>query len=278
MEDNVKRKFKQLNSREDVANILEIEDKSLRYFLYCVKPDNMYKNFEINKRNGGTRIISAPNKKLKNIQRKLLQILENVYYPIIKNHVIYYQLDQDHESLYRYSLDDQTNQKLNDETSYDITIDGKYIYYLAKNDEQYALKRMTITGENIETLYEKQCTFALDNKDLYLTDNSQIIKINKKTLKQETIKKVENRAIALVNNKIVYATGTQLKMMSLNGKDDQILFKNIVVSDLQVLGSDLFTKGYVQESGVKYIVFNIKGQYKALNENTAQEFENLQDA
>lgn len=55
-------------------------------------------------------------------------------------------------------------------------------------------------------------------------------------------------------------------MMSLNGKDDQILFKNIVVSDLQVLGSDLFTKGYVQESGVKYIVFNIKGQYKALNE------------
>ena len=47
---------------------------------------------------------------------------------------------------------------------------------------------------------------------------------------------------------------------------------------LQVLGSDLFTKGYVQESGVKYIVFNIKGQYKALNENTAQEFENLQDA
>lgn len=77
MEDNIKRKFKQLNSREDVANILEIEDKSLRYFLYCVKPDNMYKNFEINKRNGGTRIISAPNKKLKNIQRKLLQILES---------------------------------------------------------------------------------------------------------------------------------------------------------------------------------------------------------
>ena len=152
------------------------------------------------------------------------------------------------------------------------------IYKLDKNDEQNALKRMTITGENIETLYEKQCTFALDNKDLYLTDNSQIIKINKETLKQETIKKVENRAIALVNNKIVYATGTQLKMMSLNGKDDQILFKNIVVSDLQVLGSDLFTKGYVQESGVKYIVFNIKGQYKALNENTAQEFENLQDA
>ena len=157
------------------------------------------------------------------------------------------------------------------------TLDDGYEFenIYEKELNKYGKKNL---GENIETLYEKQCTFALDNKDLYLTDNSQIIKINKETLKQETIKKVENRAIALVNNKIVYATGTQLKMMSLNGKDDQILFKNIVVSDLQVLGSDLFTKGYVQESGVKYIVFNIKGQYKALNENTAQEFENLQDA
>ena len=50
------------------------------------------------------------------------------------------------------------------------------------------------------------------------------------------------------------------------------------ISLYQIYKSDLFTKGYVQESGVKYIVFNIKGQYKALNENTAQEFENLQDA
>ena len=213
------------------------------------------------------------------------QILENVYYPIIKNHVIYYQLDQDHESLYRYSLDDQTNQKLNDNINmieFGSDLINKNMIFnhpvIIENPNNYTIYNGTITGENIETLYEKQCTFALDNKDLYLTDNSQIIKINKETLKQETIKKVENRAIALVNNKIVYATGTQLKMMSLNGKDDQILFKNIVVSDLQVLGSDLFTKGYVQESGVKYIVFNIKGQYKALNENTAQEFENLQDA
>lgn len=205
------------------------------------------------------------------------QILENVYYPIIKDHKIYYQLDQDHESIYCYSLNDQTNEKLNDETSYDITIDGQYIYYLSKNDEQYTLKRMKLNGENVETLYEKQCTFTLDDQYIYLTDQSQIIKINKKTLKTQTLKKVENRTIALVENKIVYATGTSLKMMSLNGKDDQVLFKNIVVTNLQVLGHDLFTQGYVQESGLKYIVFNIKGQYKALNEQTTQDFKNLQD-
>ncbi len=239
---------------EDCVGYLSIEDDIL---YYCDTNYN-YQAYDLN-------------------HKTTTQILENVYYPIIKDHVIYYQLDQDHESLYRYSLEDQTNKKLNDETSYDLTIDGDYIYYLAKNDEQYALKRMTINGENVETLYEKQCTFTLDKNNIYLTNQSQIIKINKKTLKKQTLKKVENRAIALVNNKIVYASGTQLKMMNLKGKDDQVLFKNIVVSDLQVLGSDIFTQGYSQDGGLKYIVFNIQGQYKSLSEEATQDFENLQD-
>ncbi len=239
---------------EDCVGYLSIEDDIL---YYCDTNYN-YQAYDLN-------------------QKTTTKILENVYYPIIKSHNIYYQLDQDHESLYCYSLKDQTNKKLNDETSYDLTIDGDYIYYLAKNNEQYALKRITTNGEKVETLYEKQCTFTLDQNNIYLTNQSQIIKINKKTLKKQTLKKVENRAIALVNNKIVYASGTQLKMMNLKGKDDQVLFKNIVVSDLQVLGSDIFTQGYSQDGELKYIVFNIQGQYKSLSEDTTQEFENLQD-
>ena len=150
----------------------------------------------------------------------------------------------------------------------------------AYSKEETVYSKLKTNGSEKTTVVSEH--LINDQNETSLDDQSSLKNIKnvngKETLKQETIKKVENRAIALVNNKIVYATGTQLKMMSLNGKDDQILFKNIVVSDLQVLGSDLFTKGYVQESGVKYIVFNIKGQYKALNENTAQEFENLQDA
>lgn len=83
MDENVLNKFRQLKTRQDVADILGIEEKSLRYFLYVVKPDNMYIQFQIPKRRGGVRIISAPEKKLMNIQRKLLRILENVYNPKI---------------------------------------------------------------------------------------------------------------------------------------------------------------------------------------------------
>ena len=73
--------FSNLITREDVANLLEIPDKSLRYFLYKVKPDNMYTTFKVLKADGTPRIISAPNNELKHIQRKLACILSNMYVP-----------------------------------------------------------------------------------------------------------------------------------------------------------------------------------------------------
>lgn len=74
-----KEKFFALKTREDVANLLGIKEKSLRYFLYVIKPDNMYHEFQIQKKCGGKRTICAPDKKLKNIQRKLANVLNCVY-------------------------------------------------------------------------------------------------------------------------------------------------------------------------------------------------------
>ncbi|CEO89930.1 hypothetical protein [Syntrophaceticus schinkii] len=74
-------KFRQLNTRADVADLLEISDRSLRYFLYGKRPEKMYVNFNIRKKNGGIREIHAPSHKLKNIQRKLAYILSLIYSP-----------------------------------------------------------------------------------------------------------------------------------------------------------------------------------------------------
>lgn len=72
--------FSNLKNRVDVANLLEVSDKTLIYLLYRNK-DNNYKEFCLNKKSGGQRIINAPASTLKILQRKLNYILALVYSP-----------------------------------------------------------------------------------------------------------------------------------------------------------------------------------------------------
>ena len=68
-EEEIKKQFYKLKFREDVADILEIEDKSLRYWLYAVPTSKKYSEFNIPKKgNSGYRNISAPCETLKQIQ------------------------------------------------------------------------------------------------------------------------------------------------------------------------------------------------------------------
>lgn len=73
--------FHLLKTREDLANLLEINDKSLRYILYAAGTDNFYHTFSIPKKKGGRRQIHAPHGALKEIQRKLNYILQLIYSP-----------------------------------------------------------------------------------------------------------------------------------------------------------------------------------------------------
>lgn len=77
--EKIKDEFLALQTRQDVADILGIKEKSLRYFLYAIRPDNMYTQFTIKKKSGDYRYIYAPDDKLKNIQRKLANVLNCVY-------------------------------------------------------------------------------------------------------------------------------------------------------------------------------------------------------
>lgn len=77
----LKAKFLVLATRRDVANILEVPYALLVYHLFKTNPDTRYRSFDLAKRRGGTRTISAPSGGLKILQRKLNQILQLVYTP-----------------------------------------------------------------------------------------------------------------------------------------------------------------------------------------------------
>ena len=75
----MRKKFFDLETARDVANLLEIEYSDLVYHLYKCPIEEKYVTFEIPKRNGGKREIKAPVSPIKIIQRKLNKVLQEVY-------------------------------------------------------------------------------------------------------------------------------------------------------------------------------------------------------
>ncbi len=74
-------KFRALQSRADVADLLEIKEQFLKLVLYGRKERQNYRVFQIPKGNGGVRVISAPPANLSILQKKLLRVLGLVYQP-----------------------------------------------------------------------------------------------------------------------------------------------------------------------------------------------------
>ncbi|HZU32013.1 MAG TPA: reverse transcriptase domain-containing protein [Candidatus Angelobacter sp.] len=72
----LRQQFLDLKTRDDVAALLDVSSRELRFYLYKGKSYNV---FSIPKRAGGTRLIYSPANALKIIQKKLNQVLHAVY-------------------------------------------------------------------------------------------------------------------------------------------------------------------------------------------------------
>lgn len=70
-------KFYQLRNISDICELLNVSQNQLKYILFVRRYN--YIEFSIKKKNGGYRKINAPRKDLKQLQRRLLDILCNVY-------------------------------------------------------------------------------------------------------------------------------------------------------------------------------------------------------
>ena len=66
-------------ARKEGADLIQVNYKELIRLLYKIKVENSYLSFEIPKKNGSTRVIYAPNNKLKSIQRNLSQALYKIH-------------------------------------------------------------------------------------------------------------------------------------------------------------------------------------------------------
>lgn len=77
-------KLKQTTSLSELAILLGYKPKSLSYIIYKIPSENRYIQFSIPKKNGGKRIINAPVEQLKNLQKRLAELLNRCFEEICK--------------------------------------------------------------------------------------------------------------------------------------------------------------------------------------------------
>lgn len=70
-------KLKQAKTLHDLALLLGFKPQSLSYILYKLPADKKYYSFEIPKKSGGMRVISAPTSELKILQKRLANLLQD---------------------------------------------------------------------------------------------------------------------------------------------------------------------------------------------------------
>lgn len=208
------------------------------------------------------------------------KLLENIYYPIINKNQIFYQLDEDGESVHCYDMETHQDQKLNDEISYALSIDSKHqqLYYLGYDNEKYTIKSMNFNGDNLQEVYQcnGDATYVMDDDYIYVYDEDQIIKVAKDDGKQQVLKEhLLTGYINICQDQIIYSSNGLYKM-SKDGKDNEQLYDDYVYS-MQVVGDQVIMTSYVEYEKAMQVV-DLDGQVTNLflQEQTEQ-FEDLEE-
>ncbi|MGN1183075.1 MAG: DUF5050 domain-containing protein [Faecalibacillus sp.] len=198
------------------------------------------------------------------------KLIENIYYPVVIDHQLFYQLDSDNESLHCIDMNTGKDTKYNDCTTYHITVDkdNHMIYYVSYVDENYSLRSICMDGTQDKKIKDIQngC-FVMDEDNIYLCNETSVIKINKKN-KKETILKENNifSGINIVGDKIVFHSANAIYVMSKDGKNEKEIY-NGMIDTIQVIGNQIILSSYDENYEQRISVLDLEGNSVELFDN-----------
>ena len=179
--------------------------------------------------------------------KEKIKLLENVYYPVVVDHKLYYQDDSDNESLHCLDLKTKEDKKYNDSTTYHITVDEKNqkIYYINYVDDEYSLRYMNMDGTDDKKIKDvDNGVFVLDDQYIYICHQTQILKINKDNHKETILE--ENNIFSGMNmcqDKLVFHSANAVYVMSKDGKNEKEIY-NGMIDSIQVVGNNIVLTSY----------------------------------
>lgn len=213
------------------------------------------------------------NNNYQKVNKKTLEkeeILKDVYYVQVVNGTIYYQSNEDQERIYAYNMTSKENNKLNDENSYNITVDQESgsIFYV--NDDT-TLCRMDLDGQNREELISYDVMqYVYSNKTIYYSDDSGIIKYDLETKKTTDVTKKANiRYMSISDDKIIFSVYYGgIYRVDLDGKNKEAITKQ-KVSTFEVQGDKVI---YDSNNDYSYYIIDMDGNYARISEGASLDY------
>lgn len=120
---NIRNKFSELSSIDELANFLNTSRNQLVYYSIILPNNKKYNSFIIPKKSGGARQIYAPVKTLKYIQKQLARNFQALYEPINTTHGFIEKYEDQHNKTVNRSI--VTNAKAHKRKQYLLNLDLK---------------------------------------------------------------------------------------------------------------------------------------------------------
>ncbi|MCR1961353.1 zinc ribbon domain-containing protein [Thomasclavelia cocleata] len=197
-------------------------------------------------------------------------LLSNVYYVQNLGEKVYYQKDNDNESIHCLDVAKNEDKKINDEVSYSLIIDEKKerIFYINKNAE---LISTALDGSDRKALASNTHIYTYDGEYLYYINDKGVVRCDLNGNHQDIYDNFNLKMINIVDDHIVVHDGNVIYTMDLNGKKVKKLYTIEATGELtfEVIGDKLLVLALAfQEQNIGYEIIGLDGKRHILENNT----------
>ena len=195
-----------------------------------------------------------------------ITIAEAEFSPSEIDNLVYYQNDEDNESIHCLDLSSNQDTKINDEVSYCLMVDQKEkrIFYTNLDNE---LISISLEGKDKQVLGENTSLYTYDGVYLYYLTDQGVMRCNLDGDEKLIYESANLELINMIGDKLIVQEDNTLYQMDRDGKNVEEIYTSITDMTFEVIGKQLLVLSTEDYNQFSYQIVNLDGTSKSLTEN-----------